>query len=69
MLISPVNSPHSTAVDRVRTDSLEHGPEVGIGIDAVQPGGTDEAANQRHAFPAPVGAGEEVVLASLRHGT
>ena len=57
------------AVVRGQTNAINHGLEAGVLVDIVQPRGADGSVDQRRGVPAPVGAGEEVILASQRYGT
>ena len=48
--------------------SFKHVSEPGVGFNAVELGGLDQRADDRPAFAAAVGAGEEMVLAPEREG-
>jgi len=48
--------------------ALEHVAEIGIGLDAIEPGRGDEGRDHRPAAPAAVGPSEEMVLACEGHG-
>jgi hypothetical protein len=50
------------AVHRMVGDALQHLAQVGLGIEAVQLGGSEQAIESRGSFPTGVGAGEQVIL-------
>src|SRR5690606_40137389 len=49
-------------------DAREHGREIRLRIESVEPGRTDQAVDQSRALTAGIGTGEQVVLAAERHG-
>ena len=49
--------------------ALEHVFEIGEWLDVVELGGGDEGADRGPAVGAPVGSGEQVILAAKRDGT
>lgn len=49
-------------------DAFEDVSQVGLGVDAVELGGTDQAVDVGGTFAAGVGAGEEIILPTERDG-
>lgn len=52
------------ALDRMIGDPVKQGAEIGLGVEAVELGGTDQGVHRSRAIAAGVRSGEEIIFSS-----